>query len=251
MIIELMMKGVTFLAKVTYFFRPTMLIVTRTKVFISEDVATIHYTATVDRGFKLWFSKGGLVGFLIPTGLNLGTEIELRCEDYEVDYRGVDLVEIVAKIGKAAKESGSAWRNGETIHVEVKTHCESRDLFDVFPPDDGERMEIDGEHRIVFKIRKKTALRDVVVKRFRWRKTLTKLLPLTRIDLSKNDEPVRDTQVDVVYTWRSIGDLSKVQVNQIEPPVEPRSMPIECTVEIPLCFEDAEDEYTITLCTRP
>lgn len=251
MSIELVKKGVGFLAKASWLFRPVTLNVTQTTVLIREDVATIHYTATIDKGFCLWFLKDGCIDFPIPSGLNLGTEIELRCEGQEASYRGVDLAAMVAKIGKAAKESGFAWRNAETIHVEVKTHCESRDLFDVFPPDDGERMEIDGEHRTVFKIRKKRALRDVVVKRFRWRKTLTKLLPLTRIDLSKNDDPVRDTQVDVVYTWRSIGDLSNVQVNQIEPPVEPRSMPIECTVEIPLCFEDAEDEYTITLCTGP
>ena len=127
--------------------------------------------------------------------------------------------------------------------------CYSLDLFEVFPSDDGERLEIDGEQMTVFKIRKKAPLRDVVVKRFRWRKTLTKLLPLTRIDMLKNDDPVRDTQVDVEYTWRSIGDLSKVQVNQIELPVESRKIPIECTLEIPLSFEDAEDEYTITLCT--
>jgi len=246
---EPMKKAVGLLAKLTWLFRPATLKVTDTTVVISQDVATIHHTATVDRGLLLWFVKGGTVDFPIPSGLNLGTEIDLRCEDLEADYRGVDLAGMVAKIGKAAKESGRAWKRGEKIHVEVKTHCESRELFEVFPSDDGEYSEVDGEHKTTFKIRKKASFRDVFVKRFRWCKTLTGLLPLKRIDLLKNGQPSRDTQVDVLYTWRSIAEVGKVQVSKIEPPIESRSTQISCRVEIPLSFEDAEDEYTIILCS--
>ena len=113
MSIEWIKKGAGWLAKVTYLFRPVTLRVNRTTVEVREDVATIHYTATIDRGLRLWFARDGSVEFPVPRGLNLGTEIELRSEEYDAGYRGVDLCGMVASVGRAARDGGHRTLRGQ------------------------------------------------------------------------------------------------------------------------------------------
>jgi len=148
------------------------------------------------------------------------------------------------------KASEAAWERGQRVHLEVISSCATEELL-LFPNGADGVLDMDGEFvsRTIL-VRKNPVFRDVLVRNYRWRRLIPGAEQISRIIVSKNDEP-QHAQIDRVRTQsRSLPAVEAAAQFTYDPASPLRPNEIRTDVEevaVPLSFDHPDVEYKIVL----
>ena len=254
---KLVLQRTSSLAKYTRFLRPADLefIGRPVSVLISGDMAEIKLQAIFRKGLFLWFlGEGQFVPSL--SGLNLGPSIYCKNTGSEAVYEEVVNRGIIVDLKTAIKRSSDtkrSWRKGELIELELKAPCETLSFLEFPSGLDGTQEILEGQVLTRFKIRKRSECQDVVIKNYRWKRSLNGLLPLLRIRVIKNGTEAASTFADVIKTISTSAQVSSLNVSaseEIETLDDPPLSSHQLEISLGLSFEQPTDEYEIIFISR-